>query len=127
MANPVVHFEILGKDAERLRNFYRDAFGWKIAPPMVPSDYALVERADAGQAGSIGGGIGKAQDDYAGHVTFYIYVDDIEASLATLAKLGGKKLMGPDEVPGGPTIALFADPEGHVIGLVHDATQPRSN
>ena len=22
------------------------------------------------------------------------------------------------EVPGGPTIALFADPEGHVVGLV---------
>jgi hypothetical protein len=22
------------------------------------------------------------------------------------------------EVPGGPSIALFADPEGHVVGLV---------
>jgi predicted enzyme related to lactoylglutathione lyase len=26
--------------------------------------------------------------------------------------------MGPEEIPGGPTIALFTDPEGHVIGLV---------
>ena len=120
MANPVVHFEILGKDAQRLCNFYRDAFGWKIASPIAPIDYALVERGDAGQAGSIGGGIGKARDGYAGHVTFYVYVDDINASLAKLEELGGKKLMGPDQVPGGPVIALFADPEGHVIGLVHD-------
>ena len=30
MANPVVHFEVLGKDGERLQQFYRDLFGWKI-------------------------------------------------------------------------------------------------
>jgi hypothetical protein len=25
---------------------------------------------------------------------------------------------GPDRVPNGPVIALFSDPEGHVVGLV---------
>ena len=26
--------------------------------------------------------------------------------------------MGPTEVPDGPTIAMFADPEGHFVGLL---------
>jgi predicted enzyme related to lactoylglutathione lyase len=27
-------------------------------------------------------------------------------------------MMGPDQVPNGPVIGLFTDPQGHVIGLV---------
>jgi predicted enzyme related to lactoylglutathione lyase len=29
MANPVVWFEVVGKDGEGLRRFYRDLFGWQ--------------------------------------------------------------------------------------------------
>ena len=125
MANPVVHFEIMGKNAAALRKFYADAFGWKIAEPMPgsPTEYAIVEKADAGQAGSIGGGIGAAPNGYGGHVTFYVYVDDVGKALDRLEGLGAKKMMGPDQVPGGPIIGLFEDPEGHVIGLVHDPSQ----
>ena len=33
--------------------------------------------------------------------------------------MGPTRMIGPDEVPGaGITIALFTDPQGHVIGLV---------
>lgn len=128
MGNPVVHFEIIGNDAGRLRKFYRDAFDWRIAAPIAgsPVDYSLVEREDGGQAGGIGGGIGKAPDGYGGHVTFYVYVEDIPAALAKIESLGGEKMMGPDQVPGGPVIALFKDPEGHVVGLVNDPNQAKS-
>ena len=30
MRNPVVHFEILGKDHEALQQYYRDLFDWNI-------------------------------------------------------------------------------------------------
>jgi predicted enzyme related to lactoylglutathione lyase len=76
------------------------------------------------EAGGIGGGIGKAPEGYEGHVTFYVYVPDVAAALGKIESIGGKKMMGPDQVPDGPIIALFEDPEGHVIGLVHDANQP---
>ena len=36
-------------------------------------------------------------------------------------RLGGSTVQEPMDVPGGPTIALFADPEGHVVGLVKRA------
>ncbi len=70
----------------------------------------------------IGGGVGGGMEGYDGHVTFYVEVPDIEAGLAKAESLGGTRLMGPDEVPGGPTIAQFADPEGHKIGLVQQAS-----
>jgi predicted enzyme related to lactoylglutathione lyase len=28
MGNPVVHFEVVGKDAQALQSFYKDAFDW---------------------------------------------------------------------------------------------------
>lgn len=122
MADQVVHFEIMGKDAEALRAFYRQAFDWQIAPPFpgAPTDYSIV--AKGGDHG-IGGGIGRCPEGDEGHVTFYVYVSDIPATLAKIASLGGKNVAGPFDVPNGPTIALFEDPEGHRIGLVHDANQ----
>ncbi len=54
MGNSVVHFEIMGKDADGLRRFYREAFDWQIAPPIAgsPVDYALVQRNEAGASAS---------------------------------------------------------------------------
>ena len=42
MPNPVVHFEITGRDGEALQRFYRDAFGWKVNADN-PMDYGVVE------------------------------------------------------------------------------------
>jgi len=55
---------------------------------------------------------------YEGRVTFYVGVPDIEAALVKAESLGGKRLFGPEAVPGGPEIGQFADPEGHLIGLL---------
>jgi predicted enzyme related to lactoylglutathione lyase len=125
MGNPVVHFEIMGKDPKRLRKFYHEAFDWEIGEPMAgsPVEYSLVKQNGERD---IGGGIGKAPEGYGGHVTFYVFVPDVAAALTKIESLGGKQMMGPDQVPGGPIIGLFEDPEGHVIGLVHDATVPNS-
>ena len=51
---------------------------------------------------------------------FYIGVDDAEGALKQVEQLGGKTIQPPVQVPGGVTFALFADPEGHVVGLVKD-------
>ena len=34
MGNPVVHFEIVGKDSPGLQSFYEGAFDWQIGPPV---------------------------------------------------------------------------------------------
>ena len=113
MGQPVVHVEVMGKDAGKLREYYGELFGWKFTEPMGP-DYATLEDPDG-----VGGGIGGATDGYEGHVTFYVQVPDVEAALAQAESLGGTRMMGPDEVPGaGIVIGLLNDPEGHTIGVM---------
>ena len=111
MADPVVHFEVVGKDAKKLQEFYTKAFGWKI-DASNPMNYGMVEAVQ----GSIAGGVGPSPGDET-HVTFYVQVDDLQAALDKIEKLGGKTVNPPMDVPGGPKLAHFADPEGNFIGL----------
>ena len=111
MAHPVVHFEVSGRDLDKLQGFYGDLFGWNIQKVPGAMPYAMVEKDGDG----IGGGIGQAPDGD-GHVTFYVGADDPQAVLDKAEQLGGKTIMPVTEMPQ-VTIALFADPEGHVIGI----------
>src|SRR6266498_4238358 len=99
MGQPVVHFEIIGKDAGKLQSYYSDLFGWRI-DANNPMNYGVVPREGNTNADGIGigGGVGVGPEGYQGHVTFYVEVPDVEASLAKAERLGGKRLMGPDKV-----------------------------
>ena len=57
MGNPVVHFEVVGRDAEALQGFYRDAFGWQMRPSGP--GYAM---AYPGVEGGVNGGVGQAMN-----------------------------------------------------------------
>ena len=115
MANPVGWFEVVGKDGAALRSFYGTLFDWQIAPSGGEMDYGLVQAANGG----ISGGIGASGDGSPGHVTFYVEVDDPAAYLAKAEELGGRAVMPLTEIPGfNLTIAMVADPEGHVVGLM---------
>jgi predicted enzyme related to lactoylglutathione lyase len=41
MGQQVAHVEVVGKDAEALRGFYGEMFGWKFSEPMGPTDYTF--------------------------------------------------------------------------------------
>ena len=115
----MVHFEVIGKDGKKLQGYYGELFGWEI-DANNPMNYGTVQRegnTNADGAG-IGGGVGTGPEGYEGHVTFYVEVPDVEAALARAEELGGSRMMGPDEVMEGLVIGMFADPEGHVVGVV---------
>jgi predicted enzyme related to lactoylglutathione lyase len=121
MGQPVVHFEVIGKDGEKLRSYYSELFGWEFGDVVGPTNYAIVPRDGNTNADGvgIGGGVGTGPEGYEGHVTFYVEVPDVEAALAKAESLGGTRMMGPHKDPEMDIeIALFTDPEGHVIGLV---------
>lgn len=121
MAHPAVAwFEVTGKGGAALQRFYGSLFDWKVEDAGDGSGYGLVAAAEKG----IGGGIGVSQDGGAGHVTFYVEVDDPSAYLAKVERLGGSIIAPPVDIPGfGVTFAFFADPEGHVVGLSKGAVQ----
>lgn len=112
MPNPVVHFEVLGKDAQATERFYAGVFDWPTEKVM--DEYAMVKaQGDPGIPGGVG-----ASPSGAPHATFYIEVEDLQAALEKIEAAGGSTVQPPMDVPGGPSIALFGDPDGNVIGLV---------
>lgn len=96
MGRKVVHFEVIGKDGKKLQEFYAKLFDWKI-----DANNPL----NSGQPGD-------------SHVMFYVEVEDLHEHLKKAERLGGKTILAPADVPGGPQLAMFADPEGHVIGMI---------
>jgi uncharacterized protein len=123
MGQPVVHFEVIGKDGAKLREYYSNLFGWEI-DANNPMNYGIVQRDGNTNAEGvgIGGGVGGGPDGYPGHVTFYVEVPDVEAALVKAESLGGTRVMGPDQVTEGVEIAIFNDPEAHPIGLIKSAS-----
>jgi uncharacterized protein len=120
MGQPVVHFEVIGKDGEKLRGYYAELFDWNI-DANNPMNYGVIQQEEntTDDGIGIGGGVGVGPDGYDGHLTFYVQVPDVEAALSKAEELGGTRVMGPDEVPGGGMIlGMFNDPEGHMVGLI---------
>jgi predicted enzyme related to lactoylglutathione lyase len=120
MGQPVVHFEVIGKDGNALRSFYSSMFEWKIDADN-PMNYGMVAREDNVNADGVGIGGGIAgYEDMGSHVTFYVEVPDIEEALQKAESLGGTRVMGPDKIDGIVELGAFTDPEGHLIGVTKD-------
>lgn len=114
MTKPAVcHWEVMGKDGDKTRDFYTHLFDWEIQK-LDGGDYGLV--AAAGE-GTIGGGIGGANEgDWPG-LLVYVQVDDLDKYLEKAESLGGTKVLGPTPIPGHGSMALFKDLDGVTVGL----------
>ena len=115
MGNPVVHFEISGRDGESLSEFYSSLFGWNISY-NTHGVYSVDPEAENG----VDGHIFSSTDDMCSDngVTIYIQVDDLQASLEKVESSGGQILVPPRPIPSGMgSFALFLDPSGNCIGL----------
>jgi hypothetical protein len=128
MGQPVVHFEVIGSDPERLRAFYRDLFGWEFDTSgrvsdaiSEPTNYGFVANDTTGDGSGIPGGVGGGAG-YRAHVVFYVGVPDVEAALQQAERLGGTRRLGPERAPGRDlVVGHLADPEGNLIGVAGTA------
>lgn len=111
-ARPVVHWDIQARDQKQQREFYAQMFNWEISEGPIMA---------------VPAGIGGPGPEFlTGHIfasdkpgiTLYVQVLDLRASMEKAKKLGGAVLSEPIDVPGGPTIARIADPEGNRLVLV---------
>jgi predicted enzyme related to lactoylglutathione lyase/predicted kinase len=123
VSQPVVHFEVIGKDPERLRTFFSELFGWEFDTPSPvaaevsePGRYGFLDLVatddGTGIRGGVGGGLG-----YASHAVFYVGVPSVEEALQRAESLGGTRVMGPATSPNGLVVGHFTDPEGTLIGV----------
>jgi predicted enzyme related to lactoylglutathione lyase len=122
MGQPVVHFEVIGKDGEKLRDYYSELFDWEIDADNE-MNYGVINRDGntTSDGVGIGGGVAGGPEGYDGHVTFYVEVPDVEAALNKAESLGGTRVMGPETIMGSMVLGQLNDPEGNVIGLIQSS------
>ncbi len=124
MGQPVVNFEVAGKNPEQLRSFFGALFGWEFdtnapvaAAVSEAGNYGFVDRNTTSEGIGIPGGVGGGMG-YSGYAIFYVGVPDVEAALQKAESLGGTRVMGPEKNPGAElVIGHFKDPEGHLMGV----------
>lgn len=111
MPNPIVHAEIRSNDPDATRAFFGGLFGWKFPEGAIPG-YTYI---DSGVPDALPGGISPLQGGNA-LVTFFVGVEDIDATVTEAERLGGSVVQPVMRVPG-VAFALIADPAGQVVGL----------
>lgn len=122
MKNPVVHFEIYAKDAEKLAKFYSTLFDWSIEA-MPGMDYHYVRTTDTDAKGvptqpGINGGLVVRPAGYEdrGWIN-YINVDALDTAVKRAQDLGAKVMKPRSAVTGMGWFAMLTDPQGNSFAM----------
>jgi hypothetical protein len=124
MGQPVVHFEVVGEEPEKLRSFYGQLFAWEFDTDVPVAEavseagnYGFVDRYTTSDGTGIRGGVGGGTG-YSRQAIFYVGVPSVAAALEEAERLGGTRVLGPEANPGNDlVIGHFTDPEGNLIGV----------
>jgi predicted enzyme related to lactoylglutathione lyase len=121
----IVHFEIPANNPEKLSEFYKNLFGWKIEKmSMGDMDYWMIEtRAGTAQdmekaqttAGTNGGMMKKM--DASQRPVNYVMVESVDDFSKKIQNLGGKIIVRKTPIPNMGAFAVGLDPEGNPIGI----------
>jgi predicted enzyme related to lactoylglutathione lyase len=110
--------ELATGDYELGFNFYHTLFGWDRgdASPMGEpfGNYQMF-----GRSGLTIGGMYNKPEIVPGpfHWVHYVIVKDVDQIASRVPPLGGQVVYGPTDVPGGPRIAMFTDPQGAMLAV----------
>lgn len=120
--------ELIAERVDAARAFYTELFGWELkAVPMPGFDYAMFHHAGLGE--DIGGMMKPPMEGTPPHWATYITVDDVDAAVEEITRLGGTILAPPMSAPGVGRWAVVADPQGAVfcpfVGETPGATPDR--
>jgi hypothetical protein len=111
--------------------FYTELFGWEAEDTMPDgvegTHYmcslrgrdvaAIASRPNAAPDVMRGRSAGEAEERPVSSWTTYVWVDDVDATIAKAKDAGGSALMEPFDALDGGRIAVIADPAGAAIGI----------
>jgi predicted enzyme related to lactoylglutathione lyase len=112
--------ELASPDLDASSAFYGGLFGWTVAPfEAGPTPYLSIKNGEANN----GGMRELTPDGSPPHWLVYFGVADLDAALETVSRLGGNKLMGPQDIQIA-RIAVVRDPQGAVFALYAGELEP---
>ena len=126
MSARVVHFEIPYDDAERVRAFYSNVFGWEMTE-LPEMSYTLAMSGPSGdegptEPGYINGGMMQREEPF-NAPNLVLDVENIEDALKAVNDAGGSTVSERQQVGEMGFAAYFKDTEGNLVGLWESAPQ----
>jgi predicted enzyme related to lactoylglutathione lyase len=103
-------------DPDAAQDFYTDVVGWTTAPfEDAPTPYTMWMSGET----PIGGLMELPQEAREGgvppHWMGYVAVPDVDATAARAEELGGRIIMGPQDIPNVGRFVILHDPQGGTI------------
>lgn len=114
----ITHTEIPVADTEAATAFYSRLFGWHIEAPPGFEDYPMWKAPN-----DISGGALASRGDGFTQPRSVVEVDSIEETLQQVSAAGGTVIQGKEAISDTSWWALFADPDGNVLGLYEGDTE----
>ena len=113
----LTYLHIPAAEVREAAAFYRDVFGWTIHDP--DGDRPSFDTPNGRLSGAF---MSRDLVPHEPGLLPYIYVDDVDATVAAITSRGGAMVTEP--YPEGVlTVATFRDPAGNQLGLWHDTTR----
>jgi predicted enzyme related to lactoylglutathione lyase len=109
--------ELMTRDVERAKQFYRNAIGWTFEPMPMPGGgtYWIAKSGD-----QMAGGMFELNspefDGVPESWMSYLAVDDVDSRVAKAVKAGAKLMKPIFDVPGVGRIAILMQPGGAGVG-----------
>jgi predicted enzyme related to lactoylglutathione lyase len=112
-------FELFTGDHPAALDFYSTVFGWRFETVGDTDEFRYSVMKDPAGDGELAGVMDASaflEPGAEAHWSVYWQVDDVDASLAKVASLGGSVVAGRQDTPYG-TLAVASDPAGAVFKL----------
>ena len=106
--------DLFAKDMQRAARFYQQLVGYEVIADETNAQRTFLRSADKYRAGIV------PRPDEANRSGWlpYIKVNNVAATLKKVAAAGGQIMVEPDKSLLDGNLAIFADPEGGIIGIV---------
>ena len=105
-------------DIQASQNFYAELLGWKIkeqeAGGVIYNEISLDGQASFGGVWKLTEEMGDVKP----HWMSWVAVDDVDASAARVAELGGSVCVPPTDIPNTGRFCVINDPTGATISLI---------
>lgn len=116
-------YDLMTTDADAVVPFYRELLGWRIETEMMGPFPVHAIHVGGRRIGSI-----IPEDGIpASHWMPYVAVEDVDATAARVASLGGEVCVPPTDLPIGGRFAVVADPAGAYFSVMRHPDVPASH
>ena len=117
MGAPVVRWQIISPNPDKVSAFYSKVFGWTVSQGNAMGYREL----KTGSAEGIQGGVWPAPPEANTFVQLFVQVDDVAATITHVESAGGSVIVPRTALPDGEVMAILRDPTGASFGVVQPA------